>query len=137
MHAPMTAELLTGCKQAQSLCCGLQMHQDVDKPGREPVLASFDLEGIADYIRSGEQFPQDSSSAVLLSVVDGHVTLLRLAAGKARRIVCMCGAGISVSAGGSTLQHATLRRVMKGLPGDSAPADACACPATIKMIITA
>eukprot|EP00891_Asterochloris_glomerata_P009347 jgi/Astpho2/9347/e_gw1.00142.59.1_t len=47
------------------------MHQEVDKPGREPVLTSFDLEGVADYIRSG----------------------------KARRIVCMCGAGISVSAG--------------------------------------
>ena len=33
-----------------------------------------------------------------------------MAAGKARRIVCMCGAGISVSAGGSTLHAATLRR---------------------------
>lgn len=52
----MTAELLTVCQQPQLLCCGLQMHQEVDKPGREPVLTSFDLEGVADYIRSGEQF---------------------------------------------------------------------------------
>ena len=106
VHGIMSAELLTGCKQPQSLCCGLQMHQEVDKPGREPVLASFDLEGIADYIRSGEQSPQDASSAVLLAAMYGHVTLLLMAAGNARRIVCMCGAGISVSAGGSTLQHA-------------------------------
>ena len=44
-----------------------------------------------------------------LLVVCGHLTSLPMTAGKARRIVCMCGAGISVSAGGSTLQHATLQ----------------------------
>ena len=65
VHACMTAELWTGCKQAQSLCCRLQMHQGVNKPGREPVLTSFDLEGIANYIRSGELCPQDAFSAVL------------------------------------------------------------------------
>ena len=42
------------------------MHQEGDKPGREPVLSSFDLEGIADYIKSGEQILQDAFSVVLL-----------------------------------------------------------------------
>ena len=37
---------------------------------------------------------------MLLSVVYQHLMSLVMAAGKARRIVCMCGAGISVSAGG-------------------------------------
>ena len=66
VHVSMTAKRLTACMQAEKLCCGLQMHQEVDKPGREPVLTTFDLEGIAEYIRSGEQLPQDASSSVQL-----------------------------------------------------------------------
>ena len=77
------------------------MNQQVDKPGTEPVLTSFDLEGIADYIRCGEPFLQDASSAVFLSVVFQHLTgwswlQARLAASSA----CAGPASVSVQVGG-------------------------------------
>ena len=101
---------------------------------RPPLLPSFDLQGVADLIRSGE-LPAAAARVALLHAVHAgtqrgvlapdpsfvllcHLRRASLAcvlasgsapqpfcrvsampAGRARRIICMCGAGISVSAG--------------------------------------
>ena len=64
----------------------------------QPILETFDLEGIASHIKKGDR-PQNLCPASLPEQPLSSVRKSLSHTGKAQKIVFMCGAGISVSAG--------------------------------------
>ena len=75
---------------------------DLPRPAAgEKALCSLDLKGIAELIRSGDvdsscmRFMANAKHACMTL----HIAMRLRITGRAKRIVCMCGAGISVNAG--------------------------------------
>lgn len=94
-------------------CCHTSASQTAPAPKVLPVISSFDVQGIAKFINGELPYAcrtQQHGVGMLSPCMHARLTywrtalqacaaLMRSAEGRAKRIVVMCGAGISVAAG--------------------------------------